>query len=178
MFPLTSPALPCSAADIAGGGDSRCPLVRGQEEPTDGSATRTMSQLSAPVPASDRHLRARLLPGWADPFRSSGRSRPKWHARCSSSNTQLGPIFSANLVGQCIGLVVFPLGRGRAGQRTVVLTCLAGFRHRADRHRLPAARRAAALAPDHGRVPGRVPSQLSRTRGGRRASQHDAGLRS
>lgn len=43
------------------------------------------------------------------------------------SNTQLGPIFSANLVGQCIGLVVLPLLSGRAGQRAVVLVCLAGF---------------------------------------------------
>jgi MFS family permease len=43
------------------------------------------------------------------------------------SNSQLGPIFSANLVGQCIGLVVLPLLSGRAGQRAVVLICLAGF---------------------------------------------------
>jgi AAHS family 4-hydroxybenzoate transporter-like MFS transporter len=43
------------------------------------------------------------------------------------SNTQLGPIFSANLVGQCIGLVVFPLLAGRMGQRAIVLICLAGF---------------------------------------------------
>lgn len=39
----------------------------------------------------------------------------------------LGPIFSANLVGQCIGLVVFPILAGRAGQRAVVLVCLIGF---------------------------------------------------
>jgi AAHS family 4-hydroxybenzoate transporter-like MFS transporter len=43
------------------------------------------------------------------------------------SKAQLGPIFSANLIGQCIGLVVFPLISGRAGQRAVVLICLAGF---------------------------------------------------
>jgi len=43
------------------------------------------------------------------------------------SNAQLGPIFSANLIGQCIGLIVFPLVSGRAGQRAVVLICLAGF---------------------------------------------------
>ncbi len=43
------------------------------------------------------------------------------------STTQLGPIFSANLVGQCVGLVVFPLVASRAGQRLVVLACLAGF---------------------------------------------------
>lgn len=43
------------------------------------------------------------------------------------SNAQLGPIFSANLVGQCIGLVFMPMFAGRAGQRGVVLVCLAGF---------------------------------------------------
>lgn len=43
------------------------------------------------------------------------------------SNAQLGPIFSANLVGQCIGLVLMPMFAGRIGQRGVVLICLAGF---------------------------------------------------
>jgi MFS family permease len=43
------------------------------------------------------------------------------------TNTQLGPIFSANLLGQCIGLMVFPLLSGRLGQRRIVLTCLVGF---------------------------------------------------
>jgi MFS transporter, AAHS family, 4-hydroxybenzoate transporter len=41
-------------------------------------------------------------------------------------NAELGPIFSANLLGQCIGLVVFPLF-GRIGQRAVVLVALVGF---------------------------------------------------
>jgi len=41
-------------------------------------------------------------------------------------NADLGPIFSANLLGQCIGLVVFPLF-GRIGQRTIVLVSLVGF---------------------------------------------------
>ena len=45
----------------------------------------------------------------------------------SLSNTELGPIFSANLIGQCIGLVVFPLLASRVGQRTVVLGSLVGF---------------------------------------------------
>jgi AAHS family 4-hydroxybenzoate transporter-like MFS transporter len=40
---------------------------------------------------------------------------------------QLGPIFSANLAGQCLGLVVFPVLASRAGERAVVLTCLVGF---------------------------------------------------
>jgi MFS transporter, AAHS family, 4-hydroxybenzoate transporter len=43
------------------------------------------------------------------------------------TSAQLGPIFSANLVGQCVGLIVFPLLSGRAGQRAVVLICLTGF---------------------------------------------------
>ncbi|HEU4625163.1 MAG TPA: MFS transporter [Steroidobacteraceae bacterium] len=41
--------------------------------------------------------------------------------------TQLGPIFSANLVGQCVGLVVVPLVASRAGHRLIVLACLTGF---------------------------------------------------
>jgi MFS transporter, AAHS family, 4-hydroxybenzoate transporter len=42
-------------------------------------------------------------------------------------NAGLGPIFSANLVGQCLGLLVFPVFAGRAGQRAVVLVSLVGF---------------------------------------------------
>ena len=42
-------------------------------------------------------------------------------------NSQLGPIFSANLVGQCLGLVTLPLLAGRIGQRPVVLLSLVGF---------------------------------------------------
>ena len=45
----------------------------------------------------------------------------------SLSNAQLGPIFSANLVGQCIGLVVLPLFVRRIGQRGIVLVSLIGF---------------------------------------------------
>jgi AAHS family 4-hydroxybenzoate transporter-like MFS transporter len=43
------------------------------------------------------------------------------------SPSQLGPIFSANLLGQCIGLVLFPLLSGRASQRSIVLVALIGF---------------------------------------------------
>ena len=43
------------------------------------------------------------------------------------TNAQLGPIFSANLIGQCFGLIVFPLLSARTGHRTVVLTTLAGI---------------------------------------------------
>lgn len=42
-------------------------------------------------------------------------------------NTQLGPIFSANLIGQCIGLVVFPVLARKMGQRTIVLISVVGF---------------------------------------------------
>jgi len=42
-------------------------------------------------------------------------------------NAELGPIFSANLVGQCLGLIVFPVLAGRAGHRAVVLASLVGF---------------------------------------------------
>jgi MFS family permease len=43
------------------------------------------------------------------------------------SNVQLGPIFSANLAGQCVGLVVVPLFSSRLSQRAIVLLCLTGF---------------------------------------------------
>jgi AAHS family 4-hydroxybenzoate transporter-like MFS transporter len=45
----------------------------------------------------------------------------------SLSNAELGPIFSANLVGQCIGLVILPLFVRRIGQRGIVLVSLIGF---------------------------------------------------
>jgi len=45
----------------------------------------------------------------------------------SLTNTQLGPIFSANLVGQCIGLVVLPMFVTRIGQRGIVLVSVIGF---------------------------------------------------
>jgi AAHS family 4-hydroxybenzoate transporter-like MFS transporter len=44
----------------------------------------------------------------------------------SLGNAELGPVFSANLLGQCIGLVVFPLF-ARIGQRAIVLVSLVGF---------------------------------------------------
>jgi AAHS family 4-hydroxybenzoate transporter-like MFS transporter len=44
----------------------------------------------------------------------------------SLGNAELGPVFSANLLGQCIGLVLFPLF-GRIGQRAIVLVSLVGF---------------------------------------------------
>jgi MFS family permease len=43
------------------------------------------------------------------------------------SKAQLGPIFSANLIGQCIGLVTLPLLAGRMGHRRVVLLALLGL---------------------------------------------------
>jgi AAHS family 4-hydroxybenzoate transporter-like MFS transporter len=42
-------------------------------------------------------------------------------------NAQLGPIFSANLIGQCIGLVTLPLLAGRMGHHRVVLLSLVGI---------------------------------------------------
>jgi MFS transporter, AAHS family, 4-hydroxybenzoate transporter len=52
---------------------------------------------------------------------------PQMAQSLSLTNTQLGPIFSANLIGQCIGLVVLPMFGGRLGQRRVVLFALVGF---------------------------------------------------
>ena len=42
------------------------------------------------------------------------------------TNTQLGPIFSANLLGQCIGLVAVPMLAARMSQRTVALLTAGG----------------------------------------------------
>jgi MFS transporter, AAHS family, 4-hydroxybenzoate transporter len=43
------------------------------------------------------------------------------------TNAQLGPIFSANLLGQCIGLVAVPMLAGRSSQRVVVVLAVLGF---------------------------------------------------
>ncbi len=45
----------------------------------------------------------------------------------SLGNAELGPIFSSNLVGQCIGLVVFPALASRFGHRITVALAVAGF---------------------------------------------------
>lgn len=45
----------------------------------------------------------------------------------SLGNAELGPIFSSNLVGQCIGLVVFPVLAGRFGHRLTVTLAVVGF---------------------------------------------------
>lgn len=52
---------------------------------------------------------------------------PDMAASLGLGNAQLGPIFSANLAGQCIGLVVLPLLAARIGERQVVLLTLTGF---------------------------------------------------
>jgi MFS family permease len=52
---------------------------------------------------------------------------PDMAASLHLSNSQLGPIFSANLAGQCLGLVLLPLLADRLGQRRVVLLSLMGF---------------------------------------------------
>lgn len=42
-------------------------------------------------------------------------------------NAELGPVFSANLIGQCIGLVVFPAFAGRIGQGLSIVLAVLGF---------------------------------------------------
>jgi MFS family permease len=42
-------------------------------------------------------------------------------------NAELGPIFSSNLIGQCIGLVLLPALAGRIGHRLTVSLCVVGF---------------------------------------------------
>lgn len=52
---------------------------------------------------------------------------PEFAGELQLTNAQLGPIFSANLVGQCIGLVALPPLASRIGQRAVVLLAVVGF---------------------------------------------------
>jgi MFS family permease len=52
---------------------------------------------------------------------------PEMARSLTLSNAQLGPIFSANLAGQCVGLVIFPALANRFGHRGVVLLAVAGF---------------------------------------------------
>jgi MFS family permease len=52
---------------------------------------------------------------------------PDMASSLALSNAELGPIFSANLIGQCIGLVTFPVLAGRMGQRAVVIVAVVGF---------------------------------------------------
>ena len=52
---------------------------------------------------------------------------PDMAASLQLGNAQLGPIFSANLAGQCLGLVLLPLLADRLGQRRIVLLSLMGF---------------------------------------------------
>lgn len=52
---------------------------------------------------------------------------PELARALSLTPAQLGPIFSANLVGQCIGLVSAPLMADRYGHRLIVITTLLGF---------------------------------------------------
>jgi AAHS family 4-hydroxybenzoate transporter-like MFS transporter len=43
------------------------------------------------------------------------------------SRPELGAVFSANLVGQCIGLVTIPLAAGRFGHRNIIIWSTLGF---------------------------------------------------
>ncbi|MCP5145241.1 MAG: MFS transporter [Gammaproteobacteria bacterium] len=43
------------------------------------------------------------------------------------SHAQMGPIFSANLIGQCIGLMTVPMLVGRLGHRWITVVTLIGF---------------------------------------------------
>jgi len=45
----------------------------------------------------------------------------------SLGNAELGPIFSSNLIGQCLGLVLFPLVAARYGHRVTVTLAVVGF---------------------------------------------------
>lgn len=52
---------------------------------------------------------------------------PEFAPALRLDSAALGPIFSANLIGQCIGLVALPSVAARYGDRWTVGLCLAGF---------------------------------------------------
>ena len=52
---------------------------------------------------------------------------PEFAPALRLDSADLGPIFSANLIGQCIGLVAFPPLAARFGDRWTVSLTLAGF---------------------------------------------------
>ncbi|MEG3152913.1 MFS transporter [Sphingomonas sp. ZT3P38] len=52
---------------------------------------------------------------------------PEFAPALRIDSTDLGPIFSANLIGQCIGLIAFPPVAARFGDRWTVGLTLAGF---------------------------------------------------
>lgn len=52
---------------------------------------------------------------------------PEFAPALQLDSAALGPIFSANLIGQCIGLVALPPVAARYGDRWTVGMCLAGF---------------------------------------------------
>lgn len=56
-----------------------------------------------------------------------GPQAPDIEGALSLSHAAMGPIFSANLLGQCIGLVGFPLLAGRIGNRNLVILTVTGF---------------------------------------------------
>ena len=60
-------------------------------------------------------------------FSVMGPLAPEIARSLALSNIALGPIFSANLAGQCVGLILFPLIANRAGHRRIVIGTLAGF---------------------------------------------------
>lgn len=45
----------------------------------------------------------------------------------SLSHAEMGPIFSANLIGQLFGLILFPLAAAKIGNRNVVIVTATGF---------------------------------------------------
>ncbi|MGV3555429.1 MAG: MFS transporter [Croceibacterium sp.] len=52
---------------------------------------------------------------------------PEIARELSLGNAELGPIFSSNLIGQCIGLVLFPAIAARTGHRLAVTLAVVGF---------------------------------------------------
>lgn len=94
------------------------------------AAPRNASARASPPPAFDATIigicsLAYLLDGIV--FTIMGPLAPEIARSLSLSNVALGPIFSASLAGQCVGLILFPLLAARTGHRLIVIGTLAGF---------------------------------------------------
>ncbi len=114
---------------------------------------------------SHRPLLAGVFPRRADSLDSRAARAGDVALAATLTLTELGPIFSANLVGQCVGLVIFPLIAGRIGQRAVVLVSLIGFGIAQSASALADdATGTRRVAPHHRRISRRSTSQLPRPR--------------
>src|SRR6478736_4980845 len=97
--------------------------------------TQPMSRVAAPIVAGSRRgpivivVAIASLVYFLDALVHSimGPLAPDVARSLHLSKADLGPVFSANLAGQCVGLILFPLCARRIGHRRTTALTLAGF---------------------------------------------------